>query len=655
MDSARLESFLNLTELFLVEYPDSANYYADLVLKTNIDSLHNAKAYYFKGKIAYLECDYAKSLNYIERVFGYWKVIKPIEKADCYNVMGNSYSKMENYKLALSSYFSSLKIRNQLGDKKLISSSLNNIGNVYFQMADYERSLDYYDQSLDLKMDLGDSMGVAVIQNNKGNIYHKIGNGDKALSAYFKALKLTDSSTVIPWKPILLGNIGQLYLDSGDISKAMVYYKRALLEAESGSNKIAIGTVKSSMAKAYLKDNNYNRSLSLSIEALDIAKEMGVPKIELECYYNLFEIYENKKTYVKSIFYLKEYDKLREKVYKENSSREIAEIQTKFQLEQIDREYEILKKNSIIQELEIEKQKNRSILASSFGILFLSLIFYSLYVSRFRKRHNKVLQEKNKIIYQQNSSLTKLNATKDKFLSIVAHDLKNPFNAVLGFTDLLTDRFSELDDSLRKEYIEIIHKSAHHGSLLLDTLLTWSRSQMGAMEYTPLDLNVSQLIEEEMEILEEKAFAKGINLEYPERASILGYCDSDMIRTVLRNLGNNAIKFTEKKGKVVFSIEISDKEIIVSITDNGIGIRPEDKSKLFELDTNFTKPGTSNEKGTGLGLILCKDFVEKNGGKIGVESTLGVGSRFWFTLPFGEKIAQKKSPIKIMEDRKELV
>ncbi len=285
------------------------------------------------------------------------------------------------------------------------------------------------------------------------------------------------------------------------------------------------------------------------------------------------------------------------------------------------------------------------------GVLILSLLIYSIYISRFRKKHNKLLTEKNKIISDRNKSLTSLNATKDKFLSIVAHDLKNPFNAVLGFTDLLIDRYDELEDSMRQEYIEIVHKSALHGSLLLDTLLTWSRSQMGVMEYNPIIINASQLIEEEMEVLEEKAYAKGISLELNEINASLVYADSDMIRTVVRNLGNNSIKFTEERGRIIFSVKAEEGKAIISVEDNGVGIRPEDKIKLFNLDSNYSRPGTSNEKGTGLGLILCKDFVEKNGGEIGVESKEGVGSKFWFTLPLRvNKIEKKSSTLERVEE-----
>lgn len=639
---------------YLADVPDSAIYYADQVLrsaKLTHDSAFIAKAYYLKGNASYRSSDYSNSINYLERAISYCVSSQQKEKADCYNVLGNSLIEIDNYKLSLSSYFSSLNIRNRLGDSLLISASLNNIGSVYFQMADYSNALNYYNQSLVLKENANNSIGVAIMLNNIANVHHKLNDGAQALASYKKALGIVEAEKNVTWKSTLLENIGQLYLDRGEIAKSMVYYHRALLESEKRDDRIAISSVKTSMAIAYLKNEEYGVALGLFEEALKIAKEIGVLRIEQECYYYMADLYEKKNNYENSIVYFKKYDKIREKIDKENNGREIAEIQAKFQLEKIDAENEILKQRNTIQKLEIDKQKTRNTLLFSLGVLILSLVIYSMYISRFRKRHNKILTEKNRIISDKNYSLTSLNATKDKFLSIVAHDLKNPFNAVLGFTDLLIDRYTELDDSMRQEYIEIIHKSAHHGSLLLDTLLTWSRSQMGVMKYNPIPFNVSQIIAEEVEGLEEKALGKSIALVFRENDAHLVYADADMVRTIVRNLGNNSIKFTKEKGQITFSIKVENGKAIVSVEDNGIGISDKDKAKLFNLDSNYSKPGTSNEKGTGLGLILCKDFAEKNGGEIGVESQEDVGSKFWFTLAlYSGKIEKKTSTCERVEE-----
>ncbi len=651
-DSKNEELLINIGEIYLSIDQDSAIFYLDQVQKTNLyDSIDQAKVYFLKGKAFYNKCDYSKAITHVKQALDLKNKLSPQEEAYCYNILGNAFSSIENYKLSLTSYLSSLNIRIQLADILLISSSLNNIGNVYFQLEDYDNALRYYNESLVFKKKVSDQKGIAVIYNNQANIYHELGEEAKSIYFYVKALEIADELDNVKWKPTLLENIGKYYLDKKEYDKSLVYYRRALLEAEIRDSKIDISSTKLSLGSVFLMRQEYDKSLGFLQQALHISKEISVPIIELGCYENLAKLYETKSNYKESVFYYKKYNHLKDSLNKANNSKEIAEIQSKYQVDQFDRENEILRQRNTIQELEIETQKTRTTMLYVLGLFVLGLVIYSLYVGKIRKKLNKILTEKNKIIYQKNNDLSNLNSTKDRFLSIVAHDLKNPFNAVLGFTDLLMDRYDELDDSMRQEYIEIVHKSATHGSLLLETLLTWSRSQMGVMNYNPIGLNINQLLKEEIESLEEKAFAKNIELDFSEEDIILVYVDADMIRTVIRNLGNNAIKFTNEKGKISFTVNIDNNKALIKVADNGVGIKQEDAGKLFMLDSNYSKPGTLNEKGTGLGLILCNDFVEKNNGEIGVDSELGEGSCFWFSLPlFVEKEHKKTSTHKREEE-----
>ena len=643
-DSKNEELLYKLGEAYVSVNQDSSIYYLDQVLNSNLyDSIDYAKTYILQGKALYFKCDYTNAIAKVEKALELKDKLSLTDKADCYNILGNAFSNMENYKLSISSYLSSLNVRNQLADTLLISRSLNNIGNVYFQLEDYSNALRYYNESLVFKKKVSDQKGIAVIYNNQANIYHKLGEKAKSISFYIKALVIADELDNVVWKPTLLENIGKYYLDTEEYDKSLVYYRRALLEGEARDSKIDISSVKAALGNVFLMRGEYDKSLGFLQEALKISKEISVPVIELDCYQNLASLYEHKSNYKESVYFYKKYDNLKDSLNRVNNSREIAEIQSKYQVEQFDRENEILRQRNTIQKLEIDSQKNRTTLLSAIGVFVLGFVVYSFYVARIRKKINRILTDKNKVIYQKNNDLSNLNSTKDRFLSIVAHDLKNPFNAVLGFTDLLMDRYEELDDSMRQEYIEIIHKSASHGSLLLETLLTWSRSQMGVMSYNPVSLNINQLLRDEIESLEEKAFAKNIELYFPEKEPVLVFIDTDMIRTVIRNLGNNAIKFTNEKGKISFSVQIENSQALIKVSDNGVGINKVDADKLFMLDTNYSTAGTLNEKGTGLGLILCKDFVEKNNGEIGVDSEPGIGSCFWFSLPLFVENEHKKT------------
>jgi len=233
------------------------------------------------------------------------------------------------------------------------------------------------------------------------------------------------------------------------------------------------------------------------------------------------------------------------------------------------------------------------------------------------------------------ASLKEDNATKDKFFSIIAHDLKSPFNALMGFSDILLRRHKEYDHEKREKIIKTIKESSKSAYNLLENLLTWSRSQSGSINYSPEKLRLKITLFETIFGLQAQANKKEIEIidNISENETI--FADQNMITTVLRNLISNAMKFTNKKGSITISAkkQTDNNFTEINVSDTGIGI-PKDKIEdLFRIDKNTSTQGTENETGTGLGLILCNEFVEKHGGKIWVESEAGKGSSFIFTIP----------------------
>lgn len=233
----------------------------------------------------------------------------------------------------------------------------------------------------------------------------------------------------------------------------------------------------------------------------------------------------------------------------------------------------------------------------------------------------------------KNQELEKLNSTKDKFFSIIAHDLKSPFNSIVGFSDLLVNQIKQNDLEAIDHYAEIIHKSSNQAMELLTNLMEWSRSQTDRMAFKPEVCDLFVLINETICILLEVAREKSIEIISNVRVGTMVYADKAMLATVLRNLLANAIKFTNPGGWIKLTVQQNTDEIVVSVLDNGIGISASNIEKLFRIDENFSTSGTNKEQGTGLGLILCKEFIEKHGGRIWVESSKGQGSAFRFLLP----------------------
>jgi PAS domain S-box-containing protein len=229
--------------------------------------------------------------------------------------------------------------------------------------------------------------------------------------------------------------------------------------------------------------------------------------------------------------------------------------------------------------------------------------------------------------------LRELNATKDKFFSIIAHDLKSPFNAIVGFSNLMTEQIKLKDYDGIEGYAEIILNSSTRAMELLKNLLEWSRSQTGRMTFNSEYLDLSVLVRETTDLLKDSAQQKLISIttEMPTNMQVMA--DRAMINSVLRNLLSNAIKFTHINGHIVVKAVQNRDECLISIRDTGVGIGKENLSRLFRMDESFSTVGTHNEKGTGLGLLLSKEFVEKHGGKIWVTSEPGKGSIFYFTIP----------------------
>jgi PAS domain S-box-containing protein len=233
--------------------------------------------------------------------------------------------------------------------------------------------------------------------------------------------------------------------------------------------------------------------------------------------------------------------------------------------------------------------------------------------------------------------LKELNATKDKFFNIVAHDLKNPFTSLLGSSELLFREIDQMDNEKIKTLASILNDASKSGYAILQNLLDWSRSQTGMLKFNPERIDLNNLINENITNVQLLAANKDIKVFSEAEEGIFIFADKNMINTILRNLLSNAVKFTYKQGKIVVNAMINSDEVIISVKDTGIGISKENIDKLFRIDTKFSIPGTNNEQGTGLGLKLSREFVEKQGGRIWVESNENKGSEFKFSIPVKEE------------------
>jgi signal transduction histidine kinase len=250
------------------------------------------------------------------------------------------------------------------------------------------------------------------------------------------------------------------------------------------------------------------------------------------------------------------------------------------------------------------------------------------------------LEVQKEVLTQQKEELTQINdelhevvVTKDKFFSIIAHDLRNPLSTLIGFSEYLYKESDDCDEQKKNEIYKAIYDSSLNASNLLENLLIWSRMQMGGIKTHPENINLFNIVDSACKLHENARINKNIKLEVKVDETLEVISDKYMLISVVNNILSNAIKFTYMGGTIRISSELSDKNtVIVRISDNGMGIQEKNIARIFRIDTSYTTLGTNDEKGTGLGLLLCKEFIERNGGKIWVESEPGKGSDFYFTL-----------------------
>jgi signal transduction histidine kinase len=238
-----------------------------------------------------------------------------------------------------------------------------------------------------------------------------------------------------------------------------------------------------------------------------------------------------------------------------------------------------------------------------------------------------------RVKHAMNKQLSELNAMKDLFFGIIAHDLKNPFLSILGATDLLLKDIDNMSNHEVKSVVQMIDSSGRQTYKLLENLLYWSLSQTGKIRYNPESINLAELVNDTIALHASSADTKNIKLNYNTQEEVVASCDAEMIRLVLRNLVSNGIKYTREGGEVSIILEKKENSVTVSVEDNGIGMPADYSEHLSSIGERLTTPGTRGEKGTGLGLILCRDFIHRNRGEFKIESREGNGSRFVFTLP----------------------
>lgn len=635
--------------------------------KKHDNKLEFSKSDMFIGYSYYYEGNYDSAAYYFEQSLNLSLEINYQKGAsDNYTALGGIFNKKGEYGKALLSYSKSVAINQETGNDFDKAKTFNSIGSIYVKISDYATAIDYYDKAIEIFKQQNEEEALANVYANLSNVYYDWEKYEESLEYIDNALKIFEKSNAKFKIAGLLTNKGRVYEKLKEYKTGLDYLNKALQINLELNNKYGIFNCYGNIARIYKMQENYTEALNFYQKALEIAIEidytngiivtynhlghtfflsknyssavLNIQKsLELsETHRNLLEImlsyeylsksYTEMKQYEKAVDAYENYITYKDSVFRQDAQRQVEELNIKYEVEKKESEILLLSTQNQLQKAELEKEKNLKFFLVLTSALVLLIGFLILLRFLNQKKNNKILEEKN---YQ----LSLLNSTKDKFFSIIAHDLKNPLSAFSSITEALFENITEMEKTDLEKYLKKMYESSNNLLDLLHNLLQWAGSQTGKLQSNPSVFDLRELVEKNIQLLDNYAHQKNIEIISQINNKTYIYADVKMIDTVIRNLITNAVKFTDNNGKIKLYTEKSNDYVNFSVEDTGIGLDDIDLEKLFRIDVDTSTIGKSQQKGTGLGLILCKELIEKNKGKIFADSELGKGSIFTFEIP----------------------
>jgi len=546
--------------------------------------------------------------------------------------IGTVYGQTCNYDKALYYFQQTLSMSNELKDTLRICNSLTNIGLVYTALKEYKLALSNFEKVLEIATKLKDTYYIASSLNKISNLYTSLQNYSLSLKYNLRALEMLKKTKNTEFSAYVTCDIGETYKKLDNIDMALKYFGNAYLLSKGFEDKFLESHILFNIGDIYISKKNYPKAK----EYLDNAEKLATLAENKETLKDIYEsfskYYAKTNDFQKALDYFKQFKDITDSIYTKESSDKIAELQVKFDIQEKDNENEILRQKTEIQQLAINKQiylRNTFIYISIIITLLVIFVFFRYWL---KQRANKILTQKNEFINIQKNELQEAYNTKDRLFSIITHDLKNPFGSLVSLCGFLEENYYTLNDDHKFSAVQSLKRSIINVNELLINLTDWLNSKIDNLKLEKTNFNLNVIINSVLNIYKFQAEQKSIDLQMHLESNIIVFGDERIIKTVLRNLIDNALKFTPVQGKIDINATEDNDKVIVAIKDTGVGIDEVDKDKLFNLGATFTTEGTQYEKGGGLGLILSKEFIEKNEGKIWFESEIGKGSTFYFTL-----------------------
>ena len=575
--------------------------------------------------------DYITALQHDNKAYEIFTTMKDsVGLASIYNSIGDDYFDIGEYDEAYHYYTQGYKISKIKGDSLLMTISVHNWGRVFKELGQYDAAMDKLLISQKLSEQIHDEEGLPYSLDEIGDIQLRKQEYDAAYSTLSKSLGLTRSLKIQILEPRTLTKLAVIHLHKKNYDNALAYYDSTNQLHLKTNNQLGSAEVELGRAKVYAEQGKLDQAIGSVEKSFDIAKRLNARTLEAECFNHFAKLWEKKGDYKRSLEYLKQFKQLEDSLFSHDMQQKLLREQVLFETEHKDTQIAALKSQQGAIDEQLKRQefiRNILVVVMALSVILLATVYRS---GQRRRQINKLLLQHQEEMETRSEELERLNQVKDKFFSIISHDLRSPINALAGLLDLL-DKGAVTPQEL-PAHINELKTRFNHTRTLLNNLLDWTLLQMDKLNLQPTRIDLHKIVDENIQLLS-GVQTKKIKLTNNIPVLALAHADSNTINLVIRNLMTNAIKFTNDGGDVVINGEQRDNSWMISVRDNGIGMNNDVLKILFDKTAPYTTRGTANEKGTGLGLILCKEFVEKNGGKIWVESSEGSGSTFYFTLP----------------------
>lgn len=625
-------------------YVDLLNQLAGEERYFNADSLlllagkalnHSKEMEYSRGEcISYLRLgDYYSDRGSTDKAIEYYEkgialaseIDEQTLRLSMLNYLAGEYEYKGDYSGALNGYLHALELAVEQEELMLQSIINENIANLYASQKYFDESLDYYQKVRRLNDSLGDEIAQAETMSNLASVFADMEKLEFAMFNINRSIDIFEKNKILDWLAFAYETKGKVYLKKYNYTWALYWYHQSELLHDDLDDDRAKIDLYNGMAETHFGLEHDSLAARYALAAFEISDGLNSVEGTQKCAQTLYKIYRKKQDYATALAYHELFQELSDSLSRNENRQSLSLLKTKT-------EYEKQRETLIRENEKALAEQKRYIKVGGILLLIAMLIIYLILRSKkLQQRLALELKGKHEILEKRKAELQLHNDTKTKLFSIIGHDLRGPIGALKDLLKMFKD--GEINQEEFRSYLPKLRSDVDHIFFTLNNLLSWGYSQLNGSVTKPEAVTLASLVDQNINLLTEIAENKSIKIISEVSANTVVWSDPNQIDIVIRNLVSNALKFTPQNGMVTIQAEEKEDHWVIGIRDTGVGMDRLTLQKIFEPRNNLSTYGTANEKGTGLGLALCKEMVEKNHGKIWVDSLLRKGSTFYFSLP----------------------